>query len=79
MEHGENIGCSVTTIPLHMCIAISVHKAQGMATAQYHFCRRIVVNPLYPKYNKMVGMELICISFAVETCSVFQLVIVQIN
>ena len=55
--------CSVTTIPLRVCIAISIHKSQGMSIGPNEIFEKVVVY-LPEGGNNTAGLELVAFSRA---------------
>jgi hypothetical protein len=50
--------CSVTTVPLHICKAITIHKAQGISIGPGHVWERVVIALPEATDHKMPALEL---------------------
>jgi hypothetical protein len=58
--------CSVTTVPLHVCKAITIHKAQGISIGQGHLWEGVVIALPEAMDRKMPALELVALSRATE-------------
>lgn len=54
--------CSVTTIPLRVCKAITIHKSQGITAGPGRLWKKIVAALPGPNDRKTAGLELVALS-----------------
>ena len=56
--------CSIETVPLHVCIAITIYKSQGITVGNGEFFNHVIVHlPLHSK-RVVPGLELVAFSRA---------------
>jgi hypothetical protein len=69
-EHCERRCCSMSTIPLRLCVAITTYKSQGMTCGYGELFEKVVVHlPLSRTRRAITGQELVQFSRAKElTC-----------
>ena len=62
--------CSMTTVPLRVCKAITQYKGQGMSCGEGHVWKRVVI--CLPKTGKTPGLEQVAVSRATDlSCLAF--------
>ena len=64
MDQCEKKCCSVKTIPLRVCIAISIHKSQGMTIGPGEVFEKVVVYLPEDQREQSPGLELVAFSRA---------------
>ena len=58
--------CTVSTIPLRVCIAISIHKSQGMTIGPSQVFKNAVIHLPIDTMKKIPGIELVALSRAIN-------------
>ena len=62
-DHCEKYCCSITTVPLRVCKAITIHKSQGITVGPGNVWEKLVVTlPRKDARHKLSGAELVAFS-----------------
>ena len=63
-ERCENKCCSISTIPLRVCKAITIHKGQGITVGKDEYWKNVIIYFAEDKARTNPGIELVALSRA---------------